>query len=171
MRRLALVMLFLALDSPAPRAAQNEASLAGVYICEGLNPEGHPYTAVLEIAEYGQHIRARWTFPDGPPAFGVGLLRDQVLAISYFGPRSVGLIVYQVEDDKIVAGEWIVAGARGVYRESLTKVPDGHVPVPPNPTRTWPAPTTAAHSLFRSDTRAQPRLGAADSPRTTSARA
>lgn len=123
-------------------AADEVNSLAGVYVCEGVNPDGQPYTATLEVAQYGEHVRARWTFPDGPPVLGLGLLRHGVLAISYFSPGTVGLVVYRVVDDKITVGEWITAGAKGVYRESLTKLPDNHVPLHPKPQRQKPQPAS-----------------------------
>ena len=141
MLRILLVCVTVLVTSSSGRVAAADAnSLTGVYACEGVNPDGHPYTAVLEVVQYGEHIRARWTFPDGPPVLGLGLLRDEVLAISYFSQGTVGLVVYRVVDDKMTVGEWITAGARGVHRESLTKLPDDYVPVDPVPDRQRPEP-------------------------------
>jgi hypothetical protein len=124
------IMLF-----PMASAADEAHPLTGMYACQGIGPDGHPYAAMLEIAQNGERVRARWTFPVGPPVLGLGLLRDGVLAISYFSPGTVGLVVYRVDNDRITVGEWITAGAHGVYRESLTKIPRPQLRPYANPQR------------------------------------
>ena len=88
---------------------------------------------MLELVQRGDLVGARGTFADAPPVWGIGLVREGVLAISYFSLGTAGLVVYRVENDAITGGEWIMAGAGGVYRESLTKLPDDHAPVRPTP--------------------------------------
>jgi hypothetical protein len=128
-------------SAPEPAAAQDAGAVAGLYACEGISPDGQPYRALLELVPFGEHVRARWTFRDGPPVLGLGMVRHGVLAISYFGPGTVGLVVYRLERHGITVGEWVIAGAQGVYRESVTKLPDDPAPPPgPAPLRDEPLP-------------------------------
>jgi hypothetical protein len=117
-------------STPERAAAQDAGAVAGLYVCDGVSPDGERYRALLELVPFGEHVRARWTFRDGPPVLGLGMVRHGVLAISYFGPGTVGLVVYRLERHGITVGEWVIVGAQGVYRESVTKLPDDHVPQP-----------------------------------------
>lgn len=126
-------------------AAEDVNAVAGVYFCEGVNPDGQPYTALLEVVPSGEHVWVRWTFRDDPPLLGIGVLRDGVLAITYSNRRAIGLVLYHIHNDSITRGEWITPGGHGVWRESLTKVPDDHVPTPTYP---WPSTAPASHTAM-----------------------
>ena len=117
-----LVGLMLAV-APSGRAAQ-QVTLTGVYACKGINPDGTPYSGVLEVIQQGDIVHARWRFPSSPPTHGLGLVRQDVLAISYFGPQIVGIVMYRIEKGAITIGEWVTVGADGVHRETLEKMPD-----------------------------------------------
>jgi hypothetical protein len=144
---IAVSVAFLLMAESRHVAASEGNSVAGVYACEGLGPNEQPYRALLQIVQHGDRVRARWTFRDGPPVEGLGLLRHGVLAITYFNPRTIGLVIYRVDDDRIVVGEWVTPGARGVYRESLTKLLPNHVPAHPQPEPEAPQPSL--HPLVR----------------------
>ena len=163
MKRLLPVLIvgLAALSTPTARiAAQEKPSIAGIYACEGVNPDGNRYTCVLEVRQQGDLVQMRWTFPQGPPAAGVGLVRHGVLAVSYFGSGFVGVAVYKIDHGVISVGEWIAAGADGVYAETLTKMPDDHSPHPPLPQRDKPKPVagTTSQSWEHNRTTLQPPL-------------
>lgn len=165
MRRVPMIVVcftFLLISASGRAAAEDASSFAGTYACAGIGPDGQPYKALLQVVAFGDRVRARWTFPDGPPVLGLGLLRHGVLAISYFSPGTVGLVIYRVEHDKLSLGEWVTAGGQGVYRESLRKLPDNYVPVEPTPHRDRPGTSSRlrlAHGAI-GDARMQPARAA-----------
>lgn len=112
-----------------------ELDITGVYICDGVNPEGNPYRGVVEIVRTQDTFHLRWTFPQTDDvALGIGIVSNGVLAVSYYGGAMVGVVVYKVGDGKKMVGEWTLAGVAGkVYSETLTKVSDGGVTEPVHP--------------------------------------
>ena len=69
-----------AIADPSPGS-----DLSGVYACEGTNPDGSPYTAVVEIVKRQDTYLVRWTQENDDQVMGVGIQQDGVLAVSYFG--------------------------------------------------------------------------------------
>ncbi len=119
--------------------------ITGVYVCDGVNPEGKPYRGVVEIAKMNNVFYLRWTFPQSSEsALGIGIVSNDVLAVSYYGGSMVGVVAYKIEDGKKMVGEWTVVGADGVYKETLMKVSDGGATEPPvhPPVPKPPAPAT-----------------------------
>ena len=116
-----LVVAFGAISSiaaPDPTATQND--IVGVYQCEGHNPDGTPYTGVVEIMKVQDTFRVRWTLSDNASVLGVGILSGGVLSVSYFA-GAPAIAVYKIDGQKLV-GEWTMGGAEGaVYPETLTK--------------------------------------------------
>jgi hypothetical protein len=94
--------------------------LAGVYSCDGLNPAGRPYRGIVEIVHTDSTYHLRWTFPqESDSALGIGILSNGVLAVSYYGGATAGVVVYKIEENKLV-GDWTVVGSDGgVYHETL----------------------------------------------------
>jgi len=139
----AIVAALAMIGSTAAQAPQPD--LAGVYRCDGKNPDGSAYQGVVEISQVKETFRVRWTMDDGA-IMGVGIFSGGVFAVSYFG-GAPAVVVYKVDGDTLV-GEWTMGGAEGaVYVETLTKTPGASIPArppsgapPPRPRRQTPSP-------------------------------
>ncbi len=135
----ALVSIPVAAQQPtdAPTGAPAD-DLSGVYACEGRNPDGSPYAAVVEIIKRQDTYVVRWTMPEDIQVTGVGIRRDGVLAVSYVG-GGPAIVVYSVGEDGRLDGTWTLAGAQGaVFSETLIRVGDVLV----RPERRVPSRTT-----------------------------
>ena len=105
--------------------------LAGTYRCNGVNPDGSAYEAVVEITKRDGTFRVEWIM-DGGVVTGVGIYSGGVFAASYFG-GAPAVVVYKVEGERLT-GEWTMGGIEGaVYTETLTKMPPGSAPPRPRP--------------------------------------
>jgi hypothetical protein len=121
-----IACLLCVLFVPAAVAAEETASvdLSGTYACEGQNPDGSAYVAVVEIVRRGDTYLVRWTMPQDVQVTGVGIRSGGVLAVSYVG-GGPAIVVYSVGEDGRLDGTWTLAGAQGaVFSETLTRVGD-----------------------------------------------
>ena len=110
--------------------------LVGSYRCLGVNPDGSPYEAVVEITKMDGTFRVEWVM-EGGSVLGVGIYSNGVFAASYFG-GAPAIVVYKVDGDRLV-GEWTMGGIEGaVYTETLTKMAPGERKPPPAPRRRQP---------------------------------
>ena len=131
-----IVIALGAITSIAAPDTQTQADIAGIYKCEGMNPDGTPYQGLVEIAKVQDTFRIRWTLGDGSSIIGVGILTGGVFAVSYFG-GAPAIVVYKIDGRRLV-GEWTMGGAEGaVYSETLTKMPSH--PEPRKPAEKKPA--------------------------------
>jgi hypothetical protein len=124
--------LAAAASEPDPQSsAKKPGDPSGVYLCEGTNPDGHRYRGIVQIAAVEDTFLVRWTLSDDIEVTGVGILRNDMLSVSYFG-GTPAVVVYKVDAEKLV-GEWTMGGADGkTYAETLTRVPEGSlIKVPP----------------------------------------
>lgn len=124
-RLIGLVLMILASTGGPHRVAAQDATpapdVAGVYTCEGKNPDGSPYKGIVEIVKFHDSFLVRWTLPDDVTVIGVGLESGGVLAVSYFG-GAPGVIVYRAEGDRLL-GQWTMGGTNGgVFSETLTRM-------------------------------------------------
>lgn len=137
----AIVVALAMIGSTAAQVPQPD--LAGVYRCDGKNPDGSAYQGVVEISQVKETFRVRWTMDDGA-IMGVGIYSGGVFAVSYFG-GAPAVVVYKVDGEKLV-GQWTMGGAEGaMYMETLTKTSGAQVPArppaggpPPRPRRPNP---------------------------------
>jgi hypothetical protein len=113
---LALLGSATAIAEPSPGS-----DLSGLYACEGTNPDGSPYTAVVEIVKRQDTYLVRWTQQNDDQVMGVGIQQNDVLAVSYFG-GAPAIVVYSVGSDGKLDGQWTMGGAGRVFKETLTKV-------------------------------------------------
>ncbi len=114
------------------------SDLAGIYACEGTNPNGSPYKAVVEIVKQKDSYLVQWTQANSGQVVGVGLHRDGVLAVSYFG-GTPAIVVYSIRSEGRLDGQWTMGGAEGdLFKETLTKLKAGQLP----PQLPKPAPRT-----------------------------
>jgi hypothetical protein len=134
---LAVVAVLAGLAATPVRAA-GELELDGMYLSEGVNPDGSKYSGVVNITRNGDSFLVSWLAPqsqDGrvqlqPSSVGVGILNSDLLSVSYYAPKSSGIVVYRIEvEGHRLAGRWALAGdGGGVYSEILTKLPDSAAP-------------------------------------------
>jgi hypothetical protein len=135
---LSLVAL-VAVAAPASRAA-GEPELDGVYMSEGLNPDGREYRGLVHIARHGESFVVSWMSArigdDAllfvPTSIGVGIVNGGMLAVSYYSEEMAGIVLYRIEEDgHRLAGIWAVVGDDGgVYSETLTRLPAAGPPDP-----------------------------------------
>jgi hypothetical protein len=124
-----MVVIFGAIASIAAPDPQPE--FAGVYKCDGKNPDGSVYHGVVEIAKLKETFRVRWTLADNATVLGVGIYSNGILAVSYFG-GAPAVVVYKLDGDHLV-GDWTMGGVDGaMYTETLTKMPEGTVAPAPS---------------------------------------
>ena len=115
-------------------AAKKPGDPTGVYLCEGVNPDGHRYRGIVQIAAVDDNFLVRWTLSDDVEVTGVGILRNDTLSVSYFG-GTPAVVVYKVSAERLI-GEWTMGGAEGkTYAETLTRVPEGSITTQPQPQR------------------------------------
>lgn len=109
-------------EQPAqPDVATPERGVAGVYLCEGANPDGSPYKGLVEIVAVDSTYLVHWVMADGVEVLGVGIRKSDTLSVSYFG-GTPALAVYRIEGDRLV-GEWTMGGSEGrLYTETLTRM-------------------------------------------------
>lgn len=121
--------------------ASEQPEIVGFYECQGTNPDGTEYKGLVEIISVRGTFRVHWTL-DNTEVWGVGVYRNGVFAVSYFG-GAPAIVVYKIEDNgNRIVGEWTMGGrAEGrVYPEVLTKTdrrpdsdPELQKPAPPQP--------------------------------------
>ena len=112
-------------EQPTPQSddSRKKPSVAGVYRCEGANPDGSPYQGLVEIVAVDNTYLVHWVMADGAEVLGVGIRKSDLLSVSYFG-GTPAVAVYSIDGDRLV-GEWTMGGAEGMlYSETLTKMPD-----------------------------------------------
>jgi hypothetical protein len=131
-------------EKPPSQAGVKKLDPSGIYMCEGVNPDGHKYRGIVQIAAVRNTFLVRWTLSDDVEVTGVGILHDNELSVSYFG-GTPAVVVYRIDADKLV-GEWTMGGTEGsVYAETLTRMPEGTVRPPP-PSQT-PRPRRPGRSV------------------------
>lgn len=117
----AAVAIVLHFFAPAVCSAQDVA-LDGVYRSEGVNPDGTKYRGTVEIAKDDQTYLVRWLARQ-VTSIGIGIVRGDVLAVSYYTGTNIGVALYHIEKGPRLTGEWTVLGADGQrYPETLTKM-------------------------------------------------
>jgi hypothetical protein len=127
---LVLLLVGLAGLSAPPARMAEVPDLAGVYSCDGVNPAGRPYRGIVEIVRMDNTFHLRWTFPqENDAALGIGIISNGVLAVSYYGGAAAGVVVYKIEEDNKLVGDWTIVGADGtVFHETLKRLEKGTMP-------------------------------------------
>lgn len=111
--------------------AADRPDLAGAYRSERITPEGLTSRGLVRIVAHGESYLVSWMLSPpvdewvewDPDLIGVGLVRGEMLAVSYFGEDMAGVMVYRITKDGRLVGEWVGAGSEGrVGRETLTRM-------------------------------------------------
>lgn len=159
----ALAVVLFATSPWAPLRAADEPEIGGMYASRGMNPDGSEYQGLVHITKRGKSFVVRWMFPvetNGtvvfqPASVGVGLVSTGTLAVSYYGSRAAGVVIYTIEENgQRLSGQWTLAGDDGTtYAETLTKLkpadpaaadpPDREAP----PKRNEPEPPRGTRSI------------------------
>jgi hypothetical protein len=125
-----------AAETPAPDAPD----LPGIYECQGTGADGRPYRGAVIIEPEGDRFVVRWIIASELTAVGVGIREGNMLAVSFFGPDSGGIVLYRI-DGKQLLGHWSAPLAEGrVFEETLTRVAN-----PPEPSSTAPQEPRRPH--------------------------
>ena len=116
-------------EESQPQPEVTKGSVAGVYLCEGTNPDGSPYKGLVEIAAVDNTYLVHWLMANGSEVLGVGIVRSGILSVSYFG-GTPAVAVYRIDGDRLL-GEWTMGGTEGMlYSETLTRMPEHPQPRP-----------------------------------------
>jgi hypothetical protein len=136
----------LVVRAAAAPADPEPPALAGVYECQGIGADGRPYRGAVVIEPDGQRFVLQWYMSAELSAVGVGIREGNMLAVSFFGPGSGGVVLYRIDGQRLV-GQWSAPPANGqVFEETLTRLeePPASTPAPPatSPTPSRPQPST-----------------------------
>ena len=154
------LIAFVAFAAPAAQAA--EPRLDGMYAAEGADADGNLYEALVKIVRHGESYFVAWLFRAEAGeeiilvvrSAGVGVVNNGMLAVSFYGQDSTGIILYQIENGgQRLAGRWVSATGDGaVLLETLTRVPGTQAPgvdAPPRPAAKKPIRTVASTTGVR----------------------
>ena len=152
MRSAALLLgaLLLCVGPLVGRAAEvpatpDPADLPGIYECQGTGADGRPYRGAVVIEPDGSRFVVRWIIASQLAAVGVGVREGNMLAVSFFGPESGGVVLYRIDGQRLF-GHWSAPLAEGqVFEETLTRVAS-----PPEPSSTTPQPAPRQRPSFGS---------------------
>lgn len=123
---LAAAGLFFA--APAVQAAGVEGS----YHAEGENPDGGEYEADVTITQQGDVYVVEWSTDGEVFSAGVGILKNDTLSVGFaFESGAFGVVVYEVQDDGSLEGEWVLTGTEDLMPETLTPTRRSRRPRPP----------------------------------------
>lgn len=126
-------------------AEARSADIEGTYDCLGDAGNGQQYKGTVEIKALGDAYAVRWTLDSGQEYGAIGLLDDDVLAVSFFTPDGgdYGVVLYRLGSKGKLSGNWTSVGLKGaVLTETLTpksssraapREPDPDAPSPRNP--------------------------------------
>jgi hypothetical protein len=115
----------------APAATPDTSDIPGIYECQGTGADGRPYRGAVIIEPDGSRFVVRWIIASELTAIGVGVREGNMLAVSFFGPDSGGVVLYRIDGEKLL-GHWSAPLAAGqVFEETLTRMANPPASVPP----------------------------------------
>lgn len=100
-------------------AAASAQTVAGIYSVDGTNADGSNYSGTVEITWNGPACWISWRTGSSNSA-GTCLLTGNAFGASYQLGDSTGLVVYQLQPDGTLQGQWTTIGADGVGTETLS---------------------------------------------------
>jgi hypothetical protein len=112
----ALIAAALAVAWSATASAQ---SVGGRYEVRGTNPNGSNYSGTADISPNGNICRISWHV--GSEWRGICMVSGNRFAASYHSGDTAGLLIYRINGDGSLAGEW-TTGAGSTGTETLIPV-------------------------------------------------
>ncbi len=98
--------------------AAGAQTVGGSYSVAGTNFDGSAYAGTVQITPEGSTCRIVWN--TGPvPSEGVCMLSNKAFAAFYKLGSDYGLVVYELQPDGSLKGNWSIAGKQGVGTETL----------------------------------------------------
>ncbi len=140
------VLLVTNINSPIGHAAAQAAvpdspNIPGIYECQGVGADGRPYRGAVIIEPDGNRFVVRWIIASELTAVGVGVREGNMLAVSFFGPDSGGVVLYRIDGEKLL-GHWSAPLAAGqVFEETLTRLANPPAEAPAAPETAPPHPS------------------------------
>ena len=96
------------------------ADIGGTYKIAGKNVDGSSYTGKAEITITSKNT-CRISWNTGSVQNGICMRNGIAFSAAYsFSNGTVGLIIYEIEDDGSLKGLWTIADQAGVGEEILT---------------------------------------------------
>ena len=94
--------------------------VGGKYTVKGTNFDGSPYSGTATITRSSNSTcRIEWK-TGGSTSSGFCMLAGEALAAAYKLNESVGLVLYELQDDGSLKGIWTIADKSGAGTEVLT---------------------------------------------------
>ncbi|WP_376093294.1 hypothetical protein ACE7GA_25255 [Roseomonas sp. CCTCC AB2023176] len=101
-------------------AAPAWAQRAGLYDVTGTNPDGTPYSGVLQLAPAGLAAwQIAWNI-EGNRFAGYGMSAGNTFAAGFTLGQRPGLGIYTVSEDGVLTGQWTLIGSSAIGTETLT---------------------------------------------------
>ncbi|MCV3208298.1 hypothetical protein OHD62_28590 [Mesorhizobium sp. YC-39] len=116
MRKLILSLALLGLTS-MPAAAQ---SIGGTYTVAGTNFDGSTYGGEATVTLTSETTCTIHWETGGSSSDGICMRNDDAFSAGYVMGKTVGLVVYKVQEDGSLHGLWTIAGKDGNGTEVLT---------------------------------------------------
>jgi hypothetical protein len=103
--------------------ASSLADPAGTYRVSGTNPgNGTTYSGTVTVERTGDTFLVRWTIA-GSRQIGVGIGKDDFLAVSYRSGDSIGIALYRPDQDGGWQGIWAQIGGQVLGTETWIRGP------------------------------------------------
>jgi len=121
MKILKLAVVAAALAGGAP-FAQAGSDVGGNYKVEGTNFDGSKYSGDAKITITSKTTcNIEWHTGGDSSSVGICMRNDDAFAAAYkMKDGSVGLIIYQMDEDGVMDGVWTLTGKDGAGTEKLT---------------------------------------------------
>ncbi|MGI0525183.1 hypothetical protein [Rhizobium giardinii] len=116
------VIVAAALLLAAASAVNAQTVNAGKYTVEGTNLDGSSYSGTAEITLASETTCVIEWDTAGEKSTGVCMLNGNAFAAAYVLGDALGLIVYKVNSDGTLEGNWTITGKDGSGTETLTEV-------------------------------------------------
>ena len=103
--------------------ASSLADPAGTYRVSGTNPgSGSTYSGTVTVKRNGDTFLLAWTIA-GNRQIGVGIGKDDFLAVSYRSGDSTGIAFYRADENSGWEGIWAPLGSQTLGTEKWTPGP------------------------------------------------
>jgi hypothetical protein len=103
----------------ASLASATAGTVGGLYQVQGTNPDGSLYSGKAEITPTSETTcRIVWHTGNSTSS-GICMQSGSSFAAGYASGETVGLIIYEIQSDGSLDGNWTIADQDGVGQERL----------------------------------------------------